>query len=212
MKIAFHPKLLDCRPPTAVRNSARMSPPESLSGTGAAAGNGLRDRQRLLADGRDLTGIVAGLLISLFGGSRVQIGGPTGAFIPIIYGIVAVHGFVNLLGATMLAGAFLLAMGLARMGQLIRFIPVTVVIGFTNGIAVVIFLAQIKDFLRPAHRRTAGRILRPHPDAGGARAHRRLFADARAGDGLPAVPPFYNRLANLFCPCCAAFPARSRCC
>ncbi len=57
-----------------------------------------------------------------------------------------VHGFANLLGATMLAGVFLLAMGLARMGQLIRFIPVTVVIGFTNGIAVVIFLAQIKDF------------------------------------------------------------------
>jgi SulP family sulfate permease len=76
----------------------------------------------------------------------VQIGGPTGAFIPIVYGIVAAHGFGNLLGATMLAGAFLLAMGLARMGQLIRFIPVTVVIGFTNGIAVVIFLAQIKDF------------------------------------------------------------------
>lgn len=92
------------------------------------------------------TAIVAGLLTSLFGGSRVQIGGPTGAFIPIVYGIVAAHGFVNLLGATMLAGTFLLAMGFARMGQLIRFIPVTVVIGFTNGIAVVIFMAQIKDF------------------------------------------------------------------
>ena len=76
----------------------------------------------------------------------MQIGGPTGAFIPIVYGIVAAHGFVNLLGATMLAGTFLLAMGFARMGQLIRFIPVTVVIGFTNGIAVVIFMAQIKDF------------------------------------------------------------------
>jgi len=92
------------------------------------------------------TAIVAGFLIAALGGSRVQIGGPTGAFIPIIYGIVAVHGFANLLGATMLAGVFLLAMGIARMGQLIRFIPVTVVIGFTNGIAVVIFLAQIKDF------------------------------------------------------------------
>jgi len=92
------------------------------------------------------TGIVAGFLISLLGGSRVQVGGPTGAFIPIIYGIVVAHGFVNLLGATLLAGVLLLAMGLARLGQLIRFIPVTVVIGFTNGIAVVIFLAQIKDF------------------------------------------------------------------
>ncbi|MDR1648113.1 MAG: STAS domain-containing protein [Zoogloeaceae bacterium] len=93
------------------------------------------------------TAIVAGLLISVLGGSKVQIGGPTGAFIPIIYGIVAAHGFGNLLLATMLAGAFLLAMGIFRMGQLIRFIPVSVVIGFTNGIAVVIFMAQIKDFL-----------------------------------------------------------------
>jgi SulP family sulfate permease len=93
------------------------------------------------------TGIIAGLLISLLGGSRVQIGGPTGAFIPIVYGIVAAHGVSNLLIATMLAGAFLLAMGLFRMGQLIRFIPVAVVIGFTNGIAVVILMSQIKDFL-----------------------------------------------------------------
>ncbi|MDQ5880122.1 MAG: sulfate permease, SulP family, partial [Pseudomonadota bacterium] len=92
------------------------------------------------------TAIIAGLITSAVGGSRVQIGGPTGAFIPIVYGIVAVHGFGNLLGATMLAGIFLVAMGLARMGQLIRFIPVTVVIGFTNGIAVVIFLAQIRAF------------------------------------------------------------------
>ncbi|MCX9155036.1 SulP family inorganic anion transporter [Niveibacterium sp. 24ML] len=93
------------------------------------------------------TAIVAGLLIALFGGSRVQIGGPTGAFIPIIYGIVAQYGVQNLLIATMLAGAMLVGLALARLGSLIRFIPRTVVIGFTNGIAVVIFLAQIKDFL-----------------------------------------------------------------
>ncbi len=93
------------------------------------------------------TAIVAGFLISAFGGSRVQIGGPTGAFIPIVYGIVAVHGVQNLLVATMLAGLMLLAMGFARLGQLIRFIPVSVVTGFTNGIAVVIFMSQIKDFL-----------------------------------------------------------------
>ncbi len=93
------------------------------------------------------TAIVAGFLISALGGSRVQIGGPTGAFIPIVYGIVAAYGFGNLLIATMLAGLFLLAMGIFRLGQLIRFIPVSVVIGFTNGIAVVIFMAQIKDFL-----------------------------------------------------------------
>ena len=93
------------------------------------------------------TAIVAGFIISAFGGSRVQIGGPTGAFIPIIYAIVVDYGVQNLLVATMLAGAMLVAMGVFRIGNLIRFIPKTVVIGFTNGIAVVIFLAQIKDFL-----------------------------------------------------------------
>lgn len=93
------------------------------------------------------TSIVAGFLISALGGSRVQIGGPTGAFIPIIYGVVGSYGVSNLLIATMLAGVFLLAMGAFRLGNLIRFIPVSVVTGFTNGIAVVIFLSQIKDFL-----------------------------------------------------------------
>lgn len=93
------------------------------------------------------TAIVAGLIISALGGSRVQIGGPTGAFIPIVYGIVVTYGYNNLMGATLLAGVFLFAMGLARLGQFIRFIPVSVVIGFTNGIAVVIFLAQLKDFM-----------------------------------------------------------------
>jgi len=93
------------------------------------------------------TAIVAGLLISVLGGSRVQIGGPTGAFIPIIYAIVVDYGVQNLLIATMMSGAMLLAMGAFRLGSMIRFIPLSVVIGFTNGIAVVIFLSQIKDFL-----------------------------------------------------------------
>lgn len=92
------------------------------------------------------TAIIAGFMISLFGGSRVQIGGPTGAFIPIIFGIVSIYGFQNLLVATMIAGVLMFAMGLSRMGALIRFIPISVVIGFTNGIAVVIFMSQIKDF------------------------------------------------------------------
>ncbi|MDD3675677.1 SulP family inorganic anion transporter [Thauera propionica] len=93
------------------------------------------------------TAIVAGLLISLLGGSRVQIGGPTGAFIPIIYAIVVDHGVQNLLIATMMSGILLFAMGALRLGNMIRFIPLSVVIGFTNGIAVVIFISQIKDFL-----------------------------------------------------------------
>ncbi|MFU2489355.1 SulP family inorganic anion transporter [Thauera sp. WH-1] len=93
------------------------------------------------------TAIVAGFLISLLGGSKVQIGGPTGAFIPIIYAIVVDHGVQNLLIATMMSGVLLFAMGALRLGSMIRFIPLSVVIGFTNGIAVVIFISQIKDFL-----------------------------------------------------------------
>lgn len=93
------------------------------------------------------TAIVAGLLISVLGGSRVQIGGPTGAFIPIVYVIVLEHGVANLLIATMMAGVLLFAMGALKLGTMVRFIPVSVVIGFTNGIAVVIFISQIKDFL-----------------------------------------------------------------
>ena len=93
------------------------------------------------------TAIVAGLLISMLGGSKVQIGGPTGAFIPIIYAIVVDYGVQNLLIATMMSGVMLFAMGAFRLGNMIRFIPVSVVIGFTNGIAVVIFISQIKDFL-----------------------------------------------------------------
>ena len=93
------------------------------------------------------TAIVAGFLISVFGGSKVQIGGPAGAFIVIVYGIVDQYGVANLLLATMLAGFFLFLMGLANLGALIRHIPVTIVIGFTNGIAVLIALSQIKDFL-----------------------------------------------------------------
>jgi len=92
------------------------------------------------------TAIIAGFLISVFGGSLVQIGGPTGAFIPILYAIVVSYGVNNMLAATFLAGILLLVMGLTRMGNLIRFIPVSVVIGFTNGIGVVLALSQIKDF------------------------------------------------------------------
>ena len=93
------------------------------------------------------TAIVAGFLVSALGGSRVQIGGPTGAFIPIIYAIVMDYGVQNLLIATMMSGVMLFAMGALRLGNMIRFIPLSVVIGFTNGIAVVIFISQIKDFL-----------------------------------------------------------------
>jgi len=93
------------------------------------------------------TAIIAGFLVSALGGSRVQIGGPAGAFIVIVYGILERFGLANLIIATAMSGVLLFVMGLVRLGSLIRFIPVAVVIGFTNGIAALIFLSQIKDFL-----------------------------------------------------------------
>lgn len=93
------------------------------------------------------TAIIAGFLISVFSGSRVQIGGPTGAFIIIIYGIVQQYGYDGLAVATLLAGFLLITMGLMRLGTVIRYIPYPVTIGFTSGIALVIFSGQVKDFL-----------------------------------------------------------------
>ena len=93
------------------------------------------------------TAIIAGFLISALGGSSVQIGGPAGAFIVIVYGIVQRYGVANLLIATVLAGVLLLLLGWLRLGALVRLIPVSIVIGFTNGIAVLIAVSQIKDLL-----------------------------------------------------------------
>src|SRR5512136_2071889 len=93
------------------------------------------------------TAIVAGIIISGLGGTRVCIGGPTGAFIVILYGIGVKYGLDNLAICTVMAGVFLLVMGLARLGTMIKFIPYPVTMGFTSGIAVLIFTTQIKDFL-----------------------------------------------------------------
>jgi SulP family sulfate permease len=98
--------------------------------------------------GRGLwTAIVAGFLISALGGSRVQIGGPTGAFIVIVYGIVQKYGVDGLIAATLMAGVILIVMGAAKFGAAIKFIPHPVVVGFTCGIAVIIFSSQVKDVL-----------------------------------------------------------------
>ncbi len=104
-----------------------------------------------------ITAIVAGFLISALGGSRVQIGGPAGAFVALLYAIAERYGLANLLLSTMMAGVLLFLMGALRLGQLIRYIPVSIVIGFTNGIAVIIALQQVRDALglaidkMPAH-------------------------------------------------------------
>ena len=94
-----------------------------------------------------ITAIIAGFLISLLGGSKVQIGGPTGAFIVIVYGIVEQYGVQGLIIATIMAGIMLVAMGLLKLGTIIKFMPYPIVVGFTSGIAVVIFSSQVKDFI-----------------------------------------------------------------
>lgn len=93
------------------------------------------------------TAVIAGFLISVLGGSRVQIGGPTGAFVVIVYGIVQRYGVDGLMVATLMGGIILVCFGLARMGGAIKFIPFPVVIGFTSGIALIIFSGQVKDLL-----------------------------------------------------------------
>jgi sulfate permease, SulP family len=144
----FRPKLLDC---LQGYNRERFT---QDVGAGLAVGvvalplamafaiaSGLKPEAGLF------TAIIGGFLISALGGSRVQIGGPAGAFIVIVYGIVERYGLANLILATAMSGVLLFLMGLFRLGTLIRFIPVAVVIGFTNGIAVLIMLSQIKDLL-----------------------------------------------------------------
>jgi SulP family sulfate permease len=93
-----------------------------------------------------ITAVIAGFLISALGGSRVQIGGPTGAFVVILYGIVQQHGMNGLIIATLMAGALLVIMGVIGLGSAIKFIPHPVIVGFTSGIAVIIFSSQVKDF------------------------------------------------------------------
>ena len=106
-----------------------------------AIASGVKPEQGLI------TAVIAGFLISFFSGSRVQIGGPTGAFIVIVYGIVQKFGYEGLAVATVMAGVMLIILGLARFGDVIKFIPFPVTVGFTSGIALIIFTTEIKDFL-----------------------------------------------------------------
>ncbi|HTP61234.1 MAG TPA: SulP family inorganic anion transporter [Burkholderiales bacterium] len=145
---AFHPRLMEClhgydRRALAADVSAGVTVgvialPLAMA---FAIASGLKPEAGLF------TAIIAGFLISALGGSRVQIGGPAGAFIVIVYGIVQQYGLGNLLVSTAMAGVLLFVMGLTRIGSLIRYIPVAVVIGFTNGIAMLIALSQVKEIL-----------------------------------------------------------------
>ena len=109
--------------------------------------------------------IVTGFLISLLGGSKTQIGGPTGAFVVVIAGIVAMHGVDGLFMCTVMAGVMLVIMGATGMGTAVKFIPRPIVIGFTNGIAVLIASTQIKDFFGLQPRQSSRRFLAPHGSA-----------------------------------------------
>src|SRR6187402_1305655 len=117
------------------------------------------------------TAIVAGLATSLLGGTRVQISGPTGAFIAVLAGITAQYGIAGLQAATLMAGGILLILGVARLGGVIRFIPSPVIVGFTAGIAVIIWVGQWKDFFGL------------HPLATGLHFHEKFWALVQAFDG-----------------------------
>src|SRR6267154_5557549 len=93
------------------------------------------------------TGIIASLVVALLGGSRFQVAGPTGAFVPILFSVVAVYGYGGLALATMMAGVMLIILGALRMGRLLKFFPYPVVAGFTSGIAIIIFCGQLNEFL-----------------------------------------------------------------
>src|SRR5574343_48323 len=144
----FHPRLLDTLPGHDRRRFLADLGAGVTVGVVAlplamafAIASGVRPEAGLV------TAIVAGFLISALGGWSVQIGGPAGAFIVIVYGIVERYGLANLLISTMLAGVLLMLMGWLRLGALVRYVPVSIVIGFTNGIAVLIALSQVKDLL-----------------------------------------------------------------
>ncbi len=147
IKFSFRPKLLDClkgyNSSTFVADFGAgisvgiLALPLAMA---FAIASGVSPAQGLY------TAIIAGFIISVFGGSKVQIGGPTGAFIVIVSGIIGSYGFSGLCIATVMAGVILIIMGLTKMGNAIRFIPRPVTIGFTNGIAILIMSTQIKDF------------------------------------------------------------------
>ena len=141
-----------------------------------AIASGLKPEQGLV------TGILAGTIVALFGGSQVQVAGPTGAFVVILLKVVQDHGVAGLLVATAMAGVILLAIGLAKFGAVIRYIPHPVTMGFTAGIAVIIFTGQVPDFfglrLEGSPREFVERVAVIARAAGTASPHTMLVAAA----------------------------------
>ena len=147
IKFSFRPKLLEAlRGYSRANFSADMVAGITVGLVGLPLAMALAIASGLKPEVGIVTAVVAGLLTSLLGGSRVQIGGPAGAFIPILAPIVALHGPHGLVVCVLMAGLILIGMGLAGMGSLIKFVPFPVVTGFTSGIAVIILSTQINDF------------------------------------------------------------------
>ena len=143
MKIAFRPKLLDCLPDyTRAQFGKDLAAGITVGVLALPLAMAFAIASGCSPSAGIWTAIIAGLITSALGGSRVQIGGPTGAFIVIIYGIVSTYGLANLLICTLMAGVFLIIMGFMRLGNLIKFFPNPLIIGFTNGIAILILLTQ----------------------------------------------------------------------
>ncbi len=145
---SFRPRLFDCLKTYSRADLAADIPAGITVGVVAlplalafGIASGVRPEQGLIA------AVIGGFLVSALGGSKVQIGGPAGAFVALMYAIAEKYGVANLLIATIMAGVLLFAMGALRLGNLVRFIPVSIIIGFTAGIAVIIGLSQVKDLL-----------------------------------------------------------------
>ena len=141
-----------------------------------------------------ITAIVGGFLISLLGGSRVQIGGPTGAFIVVVSGVIAAHGYDGLIIATLLAGAILVVAGLLRVGNLISFVPEAVINGFTIGIAVIIAVSQLKDLLGLSAANVPADFLEKIPALWAARSTVN-FASVAVGLGTIFLIVLFRRMA-----------------
>lgn len=143
----FRPKLLDClRGYTSEQFGADLIAGLTVGIVALPLAMAFAIASGVKPEAGIFTAVIAGFIISALGGSRVQIGGPTGAFVVIVYGIIAQYGVANLAICTIMAGFMLLAMGLTGLGSAIKFIPYPVTMGFTSGIAVLIFTTQIKDF------------------------------------------------------------------
>ena len=134
-----------------------------------------------------VTAVVAGFLISALGGSRVQIGGPAGAFVALLYAIAEKYGVANLLIATSMAGVLLFAMGVARLGNLVRFVPVSIIAGFTAGIAVIVGLSQVKDFLGLPIAKMPANFFSQLSALGGAISHVNVYALVIGATSLLAI-------------------------